>query len=45
MIIHNPDEESLEQKLEELDGEKCKVEYDETTDDSNIIPKRLQLQI
>ena len=44
MIIHNPDEESLEQKLEELDEGKFKVEHNQTSDYSIIIPKRIRLQ-
>ena len=45
MLIPILDDDDDEQKLEELEGKECTVDYDEPTDiDSSIIPRRLKLQ-
>ena len=45
MLIPTLNDESLEQKLDELEGKECTVDYDEPADtDSSIIPRRLRLQ-
>ena len=40
MLIPTLNDESLEQKLDELEGKECTVDYDEPADtDSSIFPK------